>query len=247
MKREFQRRSLKFSLALHGGVLFLMLVLPWLTKGCASKRPNEKLMFVEFTVSIPPPPAPEITKPEMTKPEVEPPKPEPEDTIKMPDKKPTPPKPEVKPEPPKPEPKPPKSSRQTNRVIRRAPTPIDKPPSDAEIARLLAQGARISNKTSIPPPEQQLQGAYLNHVHDRMYAVWQQPTQLKNLPGLRTSVEITIAPDGRILKRVKVAGSGNALMDESVMKAVTMVQALRALPAGHKKPVDVTIDFELSE
>jgi hypothetical protein len=36
-------------------------------------------------------------------------------------------------------------------------------------------------------------------------------------------------------------------MDESVMKAVTMVQALRALPAGHKKPVDVTIDFELSE
>ena len=80
-----------------------------------------------------------------------------------------------------------------------------------------------------------------------MYAVWQQPTQLKNLPGLRTSVEITIAPDGRILKRVKLASSGNALMDESVMKAVTMVQALRALPAGHKKPADVTIDFELSE
>ena len=33
--------------------------LPWLLRACDRKRPNEKLMFVEFTVSIPPPPAPD--------------------------------------------------------------------------------------------------------------------------------------------------------------------------------------------
>ena len=239
-KREFQRRSLKFSLALHGGVLLLMFVVPFITKGCARKRPNEKLMFVEFTVSIPPPPAPDIPD---TK--VEPSPLEPKDIIKEPDKIPEP-KPAIKPEPPKP--KPAESIRQTNRVIRRgAPLPRDKPLSQAEIDRLLKQGARISDQTSIPPSAQLALGAYLNHVHDRMYAVWQQPTQLKNLPGLRTQVTITIAPDGRITQRVKTTSSGNTLMDDSVMKAVAMVPALRALPAGNKRPVDVVINFELSD
>ena len=63
MKREFQRRSLKVSLALHGLVLVLMAALPLVLRACNARKPNEKLMFVEFTVSVPPPPAPETPEP----------------------------------------------------------------------------------------------------------------------------------------------------------------------------------------
>ena len=39
---------------------------------------------------------------------------------------------------------------------------------------------------------------------------------------------------------------GNELMDQSVMKAVNSVAALRPLPAGRKKPVDIGIVFEIA-
>lgn len=232
-KREFQRRSLRISLVLHGSVLLLMLVLPWIFRACDRKRPNPKLMFVEFTVSIPPPPAPDTPAPPRPAP------PRPADDIPVPEKK-----PEPKPAPPKP----PKDIRQTNRVVRRdAPPPKDKPLSEAEIARLLKMGARIGDKTSIPDDAQISLAAYFNHVHERMYAVWQQPAQLKNLPGLRTEVSITVAPDGRITARSKTRSSGNDLMDDSVMAAVQSVKALRALPAGQRKPVDIAILFEITD
>lgn len=232
MMRDFQRAGLRVSLVLHGISLLLMLVLPWIFRACERRRPNEKLMFVEFTVSIPPPPAPETPTPE-------PPKPEPTDDIPVADKK-----IEKKPEPPK-------DIRQTNRVVRKdmppAPKPKDKPLSEAEIARLLKMGARIGDTTSIPDASQLSLGAYYNHVHERMYAVWQQPAQLKSLPGLSAEVRLTVAPDGRISDRAKIRGSGNELMDDSVMKAVNSVKALRALPAGHKKPVDIHVVFEIGD
>lgn len=237
MKREFQRRSLKVSLALHGLVLVLMVGLPLVLRACDRKRPNEKLMFVEFTVSIPPPPAPET--PEPPKP-AEPPKPDPDDIQEV-EKK-----PEAKPKPPEP-PKPPKDIRQTNRVVRKGPPPKDKPLSAAEIERLLKMGARIGETTTIPDDNQLALAAYFNHVHERMYAVWQQPSQLKSLPGLSTDVRITVAPDGRITGRTRTRSSGNGLMDDSVMQAVNAVKALKALPAGFRKPVDIEITFEIAQ
>ena len=232
MMRDFQRAGLRVSLVLHGISLLLMLVLPWIFRACERRRPNEKLMFVEFTVSIPPPPAPETPMPE-------PPKPEPTDDIPVADKK-----IEKKPEPPK-------DIRQTNRVVRKdlppAPKPKDTPLTEAQIKALLAKGARIGDTTSIPDASQLSLGAYYNHVHERMYAVWQQPAQLKSLPGLSAEVRITVAPDGRISDRAKIRGSGNELMDDSVMKAVNSVKALRALPAGHKKPVDIHVVFEIGD
>ena len=230
--REFQRRSLRISLILHGAVLALMLVLPWLLKACAANKPNEKLMFVEFTVSLPPPPAPETPAPEPS------PLPPPSEEIQVPVQKPAP-----KPPPPKPK----QDIRQTNRVVRRGPPPKDQPLSAAEIERLLKLGAKISDTTSIPDDSQLALGAYYNHVHERMYAVWQQPSQLKDLPGLRTEVSITVAPDGRITRRIKTRGSGNPLLDDSVMAAVNSIKALRALPAGYRKPVDIGILFEITD
>ncbi len=233
-KRDLQRKSLWISLAFHGTALVLLMAVPALLRACDRHKPNEKLMFVEFTVSVPPPPAPDTPEP----PAPEPPKPEPPEDIAVPDQ----PKP---PEPPKP--KPPQTIRQTNRVVRTGPPPKDKPLSAAEIEALLKKGAKIGDTTSIPDSSQLALGAYYNHVHERMYAVWQQPSQLKNLPGLQTVVTISVEPDGRITGRRKIRSSGNDLMDESVMKAVNSVKALRALPVGHRRAVDIDITFEITD
>jgi TonB family protein len=143
---------------------------------------------------------------------------------------------------------PPKSIKQTNRVVRKsAPAPKGPTLTAKEIEEALKKGARISETTSIPTDASSLSlGSYYNHVHERMYAVWQQPSTLKNLPGLSTTVSITVEPDGRISHRIKTRGSGNDTMDDSVMKAVNSLKALRALPAGYRKAVDIEIVFEIS-
>ncbi len=231
--RELQRKSFKVSLAVHGILLLAILVVPWILQACQRNKPAEKLMFVEFTVSVPPPPAPET--PEPPTPVPEPPKPPPKDDIPIPDKKPDPPAPR-------------RDIRQTNRVVRRpAPPPRDKPPSEAEIARLLRQAARIGETTTMPTGANLQLGAYFNHVHERMYAAWNQPAELKSLPGLNTRVVITVKPDGTIIHRRLDGPSGNTLMDDSVMKAVQSVKALRPLPAGHTDNVDIDITFELAD
>lgn len=237
--REIQRRSLKVSLVLHGVALLLLLVVPWILKACDRRKPPEKIMFVEFTVSVPPPPAPETPEP----PAPDPPKPKPTEDIPLPEKQPEPP--EKKP----PEKKPPRDIRQTNRVVRRidTPRPKDTPLSEAEIAALLKRGASISNTTSIPDAAQIPMAGYFEHVHQRMYAAWEQPAQLKNLPGLQTVAAITVEPGGRLTARRLARGSGNSLMDDSVMKAVQSVAALRPLPAGQTRPVEIDITFELSD
>ncbi|MGD9782317.1 MAG: energy transducer TonB [Kiritimatiellia bacterium] len=225
------------SLVLHAAVLAGLLIGPLFFRACDRRKPPEQLTFVQFTVSIPPPPAPETPEP----PAPVPPKPAPSDDVKLPD--PLKPPETKKPVPPKT----PKDIRQTNRVVRRnAPLPKDKPPSDAEIARLLKKGAVFGEKTVIPDDDQIMDGAYFNHVHERMYAVWQQPSQLKNLPGLRTEIHIVVEPSGKITDRTQTRSSGNALMDESVMKAVRSVPSLKPLPAGRKRPVDIGIVFEIA-
>lgn len=234
-KRRLQRQSLKVSLGLHGVALVLMLTIPWILKGCRARRPPEQLMFVEFTVSVPPPADPDPAPPSPEPPKPEPPKPA--DDIVIPEKKPDPPKPK----PPKPE------IVKGQRITRRGPPPKDKPLSQAEIDRLLKQGPVIGDTTTVPPPGQIEMGAYFNHVKERMYAAWQQPSGLSNLPGLSAEVAITVEPGGNITGRRLSRPSGNALMDDSVMKAVQSVAALRPLPAGQRDRKVITILFELTD
>lgn len=245
MKRTpLQRRSLVCSLILHGAVLGTALILPLFLKACRARKPNPKLMFVEFTVAIPPtpPPADAVSDPEPAPPVPEPP---PKDDIPEPASQPKKPEPVKKVE----KPKSPKIIKQTNRVVRRGPTPTPKGPTltDAQIAALLKKGAKIGATTSIPDNlSQQALAAYCNHVHERLYAAWQQPETLKNLPGLATTIRITIEQDGRISGHQKIASSGNTMMDESVLKAVRSVKALRQLPAGCRGPQDLDILFEIA-
>ncbi|NLB66684.1 MAG: TonB C-terminal domain-containing protein [Lentisphaerae bacterium] len=242
--RKLRRSSITVSLVLHGLAILLVLVGPMLFQSCNARRSPEKLMFVEFTVSVPPPSAPDIETPEPEPPAPEPPPPpEPDDDIKIPDPKPEPPKPKP-PEPPKPKPKP--KIEKGPLINRRGPPPKDKPLSPEEIAKLLKQGARISDTTQIPSPSQIQMGAYFNHVKDRMYAAWQQPQDLAGLPGLSAVVAITVEPNGRISDRRLTRSSGNTLMDNSVMKAVNIVTHLNPLPPGHTSARLIEITFELS-
>lgn len=249
------RQAWKVSVCAHVAVVLVLLLAPLFAKGCARPKEAEDLMFVEFTVSVPPPAQeapPEEPKPEEKAPEPEPePPPEPEPVI-----------PEPVPEPKKPEPEPKKEEakkpekqkviRQTNVVTRtfaaNAPVAKDNPLSEAEIAALLKKGARLSDKTSIPTSAAMAElGAYNNHVRDRLYAAWIQPAGLQNLPGMTCDAQITVEPNGKISSYSVTRGSGNSTMDQSVKDALKSVPSLKPLPAGIKTAQKITITFELQQ
>jgi TonB family protein len=246
---RLRRNSLIASLAMHGAALLLILLAPLFGKGCAFRKPKPKPIFVEFTVALPPPePAP--TEPTPT-PAPEPPPPPPKDEIPEPaPKKPDPPKEAPKPpEPPKP--KPPKVIKQTNRVVRAgtsAPPPPKGPQLSAkEIEKLLKQGAKIGDVTSIPDDAAGRElGAYRNRVRDRLYAAWQQPDSLRNLPGVTATVEITIQQNGTIGGSRLLRSSGNADMDASVQQAVRTAKSMPPLPSSVNGPIPLEIEFEVS-
>lgn len=247
------RQAWKVSVCAHVAVVLVLILAPLFAKGCARPKEAEEMMFVDFTVSVPPPAQeapPEEPKPEEKAPEPEPePPPEPEPVIPEPVPEPKKPEPEPKKEEAK---KPPKVIRQTNVVTRtfaaNAPVAKDKPLSEAEIAALLKKGARLSDKTSVPTSAAMAElGAYNNHVRDRLYAAWVQPSGLQNLPGMTCDAKITVEPSGKISSYSVVRGSGNSLMDQSVRDALKSVPSLKPLPAGFKTAQSITITFELQQ
>jgi periplasmic protein TonB len=232
---------LKASLALHGAALLLALSVPLFLRACDRKRSNEKLTFVEFTVSIPPPASPDA--PDDPPPPEPVPPPKPVEEIRVPDKKPPP-----KPEPPKPAPPKPtiQKGKRVTRNLPPAPPPKDDPKlTPEEIARRLKLGARPDTTTSAIDEKDIPMAAYFEHVRARMHAVWDQPPELRNLMGLRTGVTISVTPQGRIVGRSVVRSSGNALMDQSVLAAIDKTR-LRPLPVGHARTTDIEITFEIS-
>lgn len=240
MKRRatsIPRQAYGCSFILHGALLFCIFLLPLAWRGCRRMKADEQLMFVEFTVSIPP----VVDAAEDVPEEIPEPEPDPGD---IPEPVPDPPKPE----PPKPEPpKPPKPKlediRQHNRVRHTAPPPKDKPLSAAEIEKLLKQGARISDTTSIPRDSQMALGAYYNHVMEQYHRVWRQPAS--SLPGMKVEASIRVAQNGGILSHRITKPSGSAAMDDSVTAALAAVKKLNALPAGVSGPREISITFEL--
>lgn len=240
----FSGRGWKTSLIVHGTLLFAVFVVPFL-KGCATKKPKDELIFVEFTVAVPPAAAPE---PEPAKPEPElVPEPEPEPEPDIPE--PEPPKPpEKKPEPPKPpekKPDPPTSIRQTNRVTRTVSTVQPRGPvlSEREIAEMLKKGAKIGPVTSIPSDASAMElGAYYNQVHAIMKSAWNQPRDLGTLPGMECVVELHVADDGSITRGSIVGRSGNATMDGSVQAVLDRKPKLPRPPGGART---ITVTFSL--
>lgn len=129
--------------------------------------------------------------------------------------------------------------------------------SENEIKKMLGEG--VANSISPLPGVGSGSGTgsggtphpyawFLNQVRAIMYEAWQQPSSLIGQKGLVTSVEIRVQRDGQITRKNVVRPSGNAQMDESVLRALEAVNRLPELPAGFGGLYkDITIDFELAE
>lgn len=220
-------RSLKVSTILHFVVVLLLIVAPAIYNRRLQKQRKEIVTFVDFTVALPeqPPtvtPVKDIRPPEPPKPKVEPPKRDVPETVK--------PKPKIE--------------RSTNRVVRTAPKPATPPLSQEEIKKLLAAGARISDRTSIPADLESGMWYYAT-VRQIMYDAWPQPGA--SVPaGTTARVEIRVMRDGTVVRRTLAGPSGNNVMDQSVMRAVEAVPKLPPLPAAWNGPWrDISIEFVL--
>lgn len=126
--------------------------------------------------------------------------------------------------------------------------------SEDEIKRMLGEG--VATAASPLPGVGSGSGAggggtplpyawYYNQVHAIMYEAWQQPSSLIGKKGLVTTVEIRVQRDGQITGKKIATPSGNAQMDDSVLRALEAVTRLPELPAGCDG--DISIYFELTE
>ena len=243
----FQRNLMRVAVV-HVTALLVFLVLPFIQRLFIREKPVEEVMLIDLTVPLPDLPMLAEPAPE-PEPDVAPePEPEPEpipEPPKEPVKKPEPEKPKPEPEKPKPKPEKPKIKISTN-IVKRAVTPSPAPKPNLtpdEIRKLIASGIPVGRSGGATASEMSF---YYALVRATMYEVWEQPSSLAGA-GLVSTVSIRVQRDGSISQRTMVRGSGNALMDDSVMRAVRAVNKLKALPAevpGSYK--DITIDFELT-
>jgi len=129
--------------------------------------------------------------------------------------------------------------------------------TENEIKRMLGQG--VENAPSAVPGTGSGSGTgtggqyhpyamYLSQIRAIMYEAWQQPSSLIGKKGLVTTVKIRVQRDGQITKKDIITSSGNALMDDSVKRALDMVSRLPELPPGFGGLYqDITVDFELTD
>lgn len=92
-------------------------------------------------------------------------------------------------------------------------------------------------------------GWYHAMIHDRFYAHWEQPTSIVSSDQkFVTTVKLRIEKSGKVSEVTLANGSGNVVMDESVMEAARKVTQIDPLPAGLGGDFyEVKIQFELSQ
>lgn len=216
------------------GVLLVLLVAAG-TRSCVSRKPPPTVMPIEFIVAVDD--GPEIKEPLPPKPEASPVKP---DVVP-----PKPPEPEIK------EPDPVKKATTVKKPIERgrrisAPNPTPPPPnfkklSQEEIARLLALGATPGNRNTIPEGDT----LAFEVIRRKLYQAWTQPASVPR--NLTAVVEIHMNASGDVLARRLIRGSGNAVMDQTVMEAVQAVRRIEGLSADFlNRWRKVSITFELA-
>lgn len=234
-----KRIGFRVSLTLHLFALALALAIPWACAIREKQKPPEPMKLVQIPISIQKVSAP-------SSPMVEPsqavsiPEPVKEPIQKQEAKKTAPAK------------KPKTVEKQTNRVTKAKaslePPKQPEPPSEDRIREILTSGIPTSDPGILEAGDSNpILDGYYKQVFHRMYAAWNQPSQLKSLPGLRVDVRITVEPGGRITDRVKIRGSGSEIMDESVIKAVSSVNGLPPLPIGYRRPQEIIVTFVLDQ
>jgi TonB family protein len=218
------RHYLKISTVWHVIAVLVLIIAPLIANWHFRRKNRNVIMMMDLTVAMPEIPAAAVAAAEPKQPDV---------------------KKDI-PEPAKPKPKP-KIEKSTKLVKRPdAPKPKTPPLSAEEIRKLLAAGARISDQTSVPSDEFPF-AWYYALVRQTMYEAWEQPSDLAGKAGLMTEVTVRVLRDGTVTQRSMTRGSGNSIMDDSVMKAVNRVTTLRALPPQFSGPYkDILIEFELA-
>ena len=244
-ERGLGSRSFAASIALH--VLLVVLIV---VAGCVSfRKPKRSPLdeLTEFTVAIPPDdPETEPEKPE----EPQEPEPDPQpDPVPEPDPAPVR-DPIPVPVTTRPKPTRPPIDTSKARLVRKTvptttrrvvPAPSTRPPprtvnvrttpnfsgprlSSEELQRLLALGATVSDRTSIPADE--LHRCYAL-IQKQLYAAWIRPAAMGG--GREPVVSITIGPGGTVRSASLKTGSGDAELDRSAVAAARAVQRFTGL------------------
>jgi TonB family protein len=113
--------------------------------------------------------------------------------------------------------------------------------SPEEIAKLLAMGAKASDRTVIPGEDERA----LAILKNALYAAWIRPTN--DQKGRRPAqIELRVDRFGVVTGRRLLQSSGSPAMDASVERAAAAVRQVLKLPAGFTDRFPaVIIEFEL--
>jgi TonB family protein len=211
----------------HAGIVLTIVLVP----GCRALfvRTPEVAVPVDFVVEAPPPAAEAAVPPE---PAPDEPREEPPDEPVVPD--------------PRPEPRKRKPIKVSRRKVRRAVAEPARPPkalSREEVRKLLAQGAKLGDHTSIP--DEDARG--FEAVRQALYQVWDQPAA-EEAAGAVAEVSIRLAADGAVTERTLSRASGLPALDASVMRAVKAVDRIHGLTASFlRRHKVVTVSFKVEE
>ncbi|MGE4490248.1 MAG: TonB C-terminal domain-containing protein [Kiritimatiellales bacterium] len=257
MKRPADRKIFWWVLGTHGGILFLLLVIPWL-KGCFRPKPKEIVTFVDIA---PPPAASEsiaepTAEPEPSIPEpVKKPAPLPPPTNTPPKKveskpKPSPPKPAPKkPDPPptktKPKTEPKKQWKPTEvvRQDRKVANPNAPKQPQVDFSRVKSALQSAAGGTGSGSSSGSVGGSYSSLIYTRMYALWRQPP----MEPIGTTGEVTVCVErnGRVSSKYISRRSGNANFDRSLQEVLNQTITL-PVPPSDIAGVPFTITFVLN-
>jgi hypothetical protein len=113
------------------------------------------------------------------------------------------------------------------RVTRHGETERQAKLSPEEIERLLAEGARPSDRTRIPDAD----ARGFARVRAAFYDVWVQPSRAE-VGGLTAEAVIVFGTGGRVISGRLSRPSGNAVLDNSVRRALNAVRQVTGLPSG---------------
>lgn len=235
-KTPVQKTILRWVISVHVVLILVAVILPLFQKLIRPKK-KEIITFVAIENESIPNPVPEIQPVEVES------LPEPK-AVEIPIQTNTPPKKVEKPEKPKPKPEPKKPKwkaapvvRQNKRIIKDSKKPAPVAPTRKRIS---ASDIRNALSTGGGGGTFDPHGAYYNTVMQRMYSVWQVPVGAAY--GLTARASVTVGTDGTVSNRRLIRGSGDAVFDQSVQKALNTVNRLPRPPADLPSRT-ITIEF----
>ncbi len=126
-------------------------------------------------------------------------------------------------------PKPPRRRIETSsqRVIRNSGRERQARLTEKEIEKLLAEGARPSDKTQIPDAD----ARGFARVRAAFYELWVQPSRTE-VGDQSAEAVISLGTGGRVISSRLSGPSGNAVLDNSVRRALNAVKQITGLPNG---------------